>query len=60
MTRTCTHLNTHNTGEQVDTHASGSLMQRTERWSLLWFARVALLWCAASAVAGLVLALWGR
>ena len=60
MTRTHSHLNTRNTGEQVNTHTGRTLLQRTERGSLLWFARLALVWAVGSAAAGFALALLAR
>jgi hypothetical protein len=69
MNRHCTTFNTRDSGEQVDTQAlrRQRLIPRAiptfshpDRYSLVWFGRIALLWAAGSAAVGFVIGLLGR
>ena len=72
MTLTQTPLNTLDGGRQIDTRAMPrphrippaipitSSVFAADRYSLVWFGRLALAWFAASAVAGFALAFWGH
>ena len=69
MTLDYTPLNSLDGGQQVDTRAMPRphripraipTVSAADRYSLIWFCKVAVLWFAASAAAGLALAYWGR